>query len=59
MGDVCRKLDFIAGYGIWFDTLTVQNWLVKNIVAIVNSDQVLCRVFWLYSSFVPGILKHV
>jgi hypothetical protein len=60
---VFTKLNNNIRAGTWFDSFTVQNtkWfsLVKNIVAALNSDRVMCGVFGLYPSNVGGILKRV
>ena len=60
---VCTKLNNIVRAGIWFSTVTVQNtkwmWVVKNMVAAMNSDLMLCGAFGLYPGYVAGILKHV
>ena len=61
MGLVCKKMNDIIGAGTWFNSFTVQNtkwlWLVRIIVAAMNSDRVLCCVFGLYPGSAAGILK--
>ena len=63
IGFVCTKLNTVVGAGMRFETFTVQNtkwfWLLKCIVAAMNSDRVLCGAFGLYPGYVAGILKHV
>jgi hypothetical protein len=62
MGRVCKDLYYITGAGIRYDTFTITNnkrlWLVKNIVAAMNSNKVLCGAFGLYPSFVDGVLRQ-
>ena len=63
VGRLCEDLNNIVRYGIWYDTIQVQNikwpWLVNNIVTALNSDKVLCGCFGVYPSYVSGTLNSV
>jgi len=63
LGKLCEELNTTVGQGIWYDTFQIQNtkWLrlVNNIVATMNSDNMLCGCFGLYPSYEAGILNSV
>ena len=63
LGKLCEELNITVGQGIWYDTCQVQNtewlWLVNDIVTIMNSNNMLCRCFELFPSYVAGILNSV
>jgi len=50
----------MVGNVIWYDTFATRKakrlWFVNNIVVVMNNDNVTCRCFELYPSFVAGIL---
>jgi hypothetical protein len=63
IGRLCEDLNAVLGEGIWYDRAEVRNskwlWLVNNIVAAMNKNNILCGSFGLYPSFVVGILNSV
>jgi AraC-like DNA-binding protein len=63
VGYLCNNLNNTIGICIWYDTFQVQNtkwlWLVNNVVAILNSNKMLCGCFGQYASYVSRILKSV
>jgi hypothetical protein len=48
---------------IWYDTFKIQNtkwlWHVNDVVAAINSNNVLIGSFGFYPSFIVGILNSV
>jgi hypothetical protein len=63
IGELCEDLNIIIGPGIWYDTFRVKNtkwlWLVHDLVTTLNSDNMVCATFGLYSSYVAGIFNSV
>ena len=63
IGKLCKDFNTNVGRGIWYDTVQIQNkkwlWLVNNVVATLNSDNVLGATFGRYPSYVAGILNSV
>ena len=63
IGHLCKELNNMVGNAIWYDTFNIQNtkclWLVNDIVAAVNRDDILCGCFQIYSCFVAGIIDSV
>jgi hypothetical protein len=63
IGKLCEDLNNTVGKAIWYDTFAIRNtkwlWFVNDIVAIKNTDNILCGCFGLYPSFVAGILDSV
>jgi hypothetical protein len=55
MGRLCEELNHILVAGIWHDKFAIQNtnwlWLMNDDVADMNSDKLLCGVFWMYPSY--------
>jgi hypothetical protein len=43
MRQLCKTLDHIVGFSIWYDAFTVQNskwlWFVKDIITAINNDK--------------------
>jgi len=60
---LCNNLNNIVGKSIWHDTFQVQNtkwlWLVNNVVAALNIDNMHCECSGQYASYVTGILNSV
>jgi hypothetical protein len=60
---LCEDFNTIVGKASWYDTYQVPNtkwlWLVNDIITSKNSDNVLCRSYGLYRSYVAEILKSV
>jgi hypothetical protein len=63
IGCLCKDLNKIIGQCLWYDTFQAQNikwlWLVVNIVAAMNKNNILCGCFRLCPSFVAEILNSV
>jgi hypothetical protein len=63
VGRLCNNLNNTIGIGIWYDTFQVQNtkllWLVNNVVAVLNRDNMHCECFGQYASYVAEILNSV
>jgi hypothetical protein len=61
IGDLCKELNSIVGLSVWYDTFQIKNsewlWLVSDIVATINSDNIICCSFGLYVSYAAGILN--
>ena len=63
IGHLCDNLNNAVGKGIWFDTFQIQNtkwlWLVNNVIAVLNSDNMHFGCFGQYANYVAGILNSV
>jgi len=63
VGQLCEDLNNIIRKVIWYDTFHVQNTkclqFVRDIIADMNNDKVMCGCFGLYPSYVAGILNTV
>ena len=63
IGHLCDNLNNTVGKGIWFDTFQIQNtkwlWLVNNVIAVLNSDNIHFGCFGQYANYVARILNSV
>ena len=63
VGQLSKTLDHIVGFSIWYDMFTFHNskrlCFVKDIIKAINKDKALCGVFYLYPTYVAGILSMV
>ena len=57
------ELNSIVGLIVCYDTFQIKNsdwlWLISDIVATINRDNILCGSFGLYASYAAGILNWV
>ena len=61
IGQLCEDLNSIVGLSVWYVTFQIKNsewlWLVSDIVATINSNEILCGSFGLYASYAAEILN--